>query len=135
MIADGRRGYESSNTSGGYGSGTTGQGLTGGETGYSGTTEHGHHGRHGHVEDIVHGGAHHTETANKLDPQVAGGGATETVGGYGSGSGSGSGTHHQDTAGPHKSNVLNKLDPRSVTLDHCRPFDLICFQRRLGSRR
>lgn len=114
MIPDGRRGYNPSSTSGGYNSGTTGQGLTGGATGYSGTTtgEHGHHGHHGHAEDIIHGGAHHTETANKLDPHVAGGGPTETLESYGSGSG----TSHS-TAGPHKSNVLNKLDPRSVTSD------------------
>lgn len=91
--------------------------MTGGETGYSSTTtsehgHHGHHGRHGHAEDIIHGGAHHTETANKLDPLVAGRGPTESAEGYGSGSGTSHGT-----AGPHKSNVLNKLDPRSVTFD------------------
>lgn len=119
--SDGRRGYDSSNTSGGYGSGTTGQGLTGRETGSSGygstVGEHGHHGRHGQVEDIVHGGEHYTETANKLDPHVSGGDNTssgygarsEGTGGYGSGSGTGDGT-----SGPHKSSLLNKVDPRSV---------------------
>lgn len=117
--SDGRRGLESSNTSGGYGSGTTGQGLTGGETGSSGygstVGEHGHHGRHGQVEDIVHGGPHYTETANKLDPLVSGGDTTssgygtrsEGTEGYGSGSGIG-----QGTSGPHKSSLLNKADPR-----------------------
>ena len=117
---DGRRGIESGNTSGGYGSGTTGQGVTGSGTGSAGlgstTGEHGHHGRHhGQAEDIIHGGAHYTETANKLDPHVSGGastgsgyeGRTETAGDYGSGSGTG-----QGATGPHKSGILNKLDPR-----------------------
>ncbi|KAI4241592.1 MAG: hypothetical protein LQ352_007411 [Teloschistes flavicans] len=179
---DGRRGVETSNKTGGYGSGTTGSGLTGSNTtgtgygssqygstagglgshsttagphssnlankadprvdsdldgrsgmgstnttGTSGTTgsglgsSTGHHGHHGgiagKVEDIVHGGAHHTETANRLDPHVSGGrGPLEhaTVEGAGSGlTGSHGVTGHQSsTAGPHSSNLANKADPR-----------------------
>ncbi|KAL9120402.1 MAG: hypothetical protein Q9187_003045 [Circinaria calcarea] len=57
----------------GIGSGTTG-GLTSGTTGTRGTHDHhSHHGHHGHHEDIVHGGDHLTQTANKLDPHVSGG--------------------------------------------------------------
>lgn len=80
---------------------------------------HGHHGRH---EDIIHGGPHHTETANKLDPHVSGSGRTEQThvpsltGTTGSGLGN---TDHSTshggtstTTGPHKSALLNKLDPR-----------------------
>ncbi|KAL9049238.1 MAG: hypothetical protein Q9206_005626 [Seirophora lacunosa] len=60
---DGRRGVEA-------GSGGTGSGLTGS----SATGHHGHHGGlTGKADDIVHGGDHHTETANRLDPHVAGG--------------------------------------------------------------
>lgn len=153
MVSDGRHGHSSSTTAGGYSSGTTGQGLTGGGTGYSGTTtgEHGHHGRHGHGEDIIHGGPHHTETANKLDPLVSGRGPTESVGVHGSGLGTSHGTTGGTTTGvtttggtttggttiggtttggtttggtttgPHKSNILNKLDPRSVDLIRFRP--------------
>ena len=45
---------------------------------------HKHQRRHpddGHIEDIIQGGAHHNETANKLDPFVSGTGS-----GLGSGS-------------------------------------------------
>ncbi|MCJ1287326.1 hypothetical protein MMC26_006674 [Xylographa opegraphella] len=69
----GRDNYDSTTgTSGGMGglSGTSGRdnydsttsGTTGGLTGGSG-----HHHKH---EDIVHGGKHHSETANRLDPHV-----------------------------------------------------------------
>ncbi|KAL8835051.1 MAG: hypothetical protein Q9170_003480 [Blastenia crenularia] len=119
---DGKRGLES--TSGTHG--TTGSGLTGSST----TGHHGHHGGAlGKAEDIIHGGEHHTETANRLDPHVSGGrgglehatvegtgsglggssgmtghGTSGTTGGYGSSSGT--------TAGPHSSNLANKADPR-----------------------
>lgn len=120
---DGKRGLGSS-------TGTTGAGS--GLTGSSGTT--GHHGHHGgalgKAEDIVHGGAHHTETANRLDPHVSGGrgplehatvegsgsglgGSSNTTGGYGSSTGGyGSTTGSSTTAGPHSSNLANKADPR-----------------------
>ncbi|KAI4238384.1 MAG: hypothetical protein L6R40_005746 [Gallowayella cf. fulva] len=101
--------------------GTTGSGLTG-----SGTGHHGHHGGvTGKVDDLVHGGEHHTETANRLDPHVSGGrGPLEhtSVGGSGSGLGSSTATHgtgstggygsSNTTAGPHSSNLANKADPR-----------------------
>lgn len=98
--------------------------MTGSATGVSGViggehSHHGHHGRHGHAEDIIHGGPHHTETANRLDPHVSGSGPLETTELHGSGSGSGSGTTH-GTTGPHKSNLLNKLDPRLV---ECNTFE------------
>lgn len=95
--------------------GATGSGLTGSDTGH-----HGHHGGvGGRVDDLVHGGEHHTDTANRLDPHVAGGrGPIEhvTVGG-GSESGLGSSTaggygSSNTTAGPHSSNLGNKADPR-----------------------
>jgi hypothetical protein len=96
---DGRRGYGSSNTSG------SGQGLAG-----RGNTTEGY----GHAEDIVHGGDHYTRTANKLDPHVAGSGPTEGLAsGTGLSLGSTSGTgHSQGTTEPHKSSLLNKVDPR-----------------------
>ena len=95
--------------------GATGSGLTG-----TGTGHDGHHGGvGGKVDDLVHGGEHHTDTANRLDPHVAGSrGPTEhaTVGG-GSGSGLGSSTAggygtSSTSAGPHSSNLTNKADPR-----------------------
>lgn len=115
---DGRHGVES-------GSGTTGSGMTG-----SGTT--GHHGHHGGLtgkaEDIIHGGDHHTETANRLDPHVSGGrGPIEhatveggsglggsSTGGYGSSTGTtgGYGSSSGTTSGPHTSSMANKADPR-----------------------
>ncbi|KAI4118746.1 MAG: hypothetical protein LQ345_001265 [Seirophora villosa] len=111
---DGRRGVE-------VGSGGTGSGLTG-----SSTT--GHHGQHGGLtgkaDDIVHGGDHHTETANRLDPHVAGGrGPIEhaTVGDASSGLGGstsstdatrGYGSSSGMTSGPHSSSMANKADPR-----------------------
>lgn len=92
----------------------------------SGTGHHGHHGGvTGKVDDLVHGGEHHTETANRLDPHVSGGrGPLEhtSVGGSGSGLGSSTATHgtgstggygsSNTTAGPHSSNLANKADPR-----------------------
>ncbi|KAL8809195.1 MAG: hypothetical protein Q9200_003624 [Gallowayella weberi] len=121
-------GLTGSNTSGtgygssGYDSTNTGSGLTGSGSG-SGLTGHGHHGHHGgvsgKVDDLVHGGEHHTETANRLDPHVSGGrGPLEhtTVGGSGSGLGGSTGSSgygsSNTTAGPHSSNLGNKADPR-----------------------
>ncbi|KAL8871058.1 MAG: hypothetical protein Q9174_003037 [Haloplaca sp. 1 TL-2023] len=116
---DGRRGMEtgSHGTSGGYGS-STGTGITGSGLG-SGST--GHHGSHGgvggKVDDLVHGGEHHTDTANRLDPHVSGGrGPTEhasvpSTGTHGSSTGMGSGPG-STTAGPHSSGMANKADPR-----------------------
>ncbi|KAI4176485.1 MAG: hypothetical protein LQ348_006006 [Seirophora lacunosa] len=137
---DGRRGVEA-------GSGGTGSGLTGS----SATGHHGHHGGlTGKADDIVHGGDHHTETANRLDPHVAGGrgpiehatvgdassglgGSSDrdgrrgvetgsgTSGGYGSSTdatrGYGSSTdatsgYGSTTSGPHSSSMGNKADPR-----------------------
>ncbi|KAL9603549.1 MAG: hypothetical protein Q9219_001051 [cf. Caloplaca sp. 3 TL-2023] len=113
---DGRRGLGSTTGT----SGTTGSGLTGSSTT---TGHHGHQGGlTGRADDIVHGGDHHTETANRLDPHVSGargglehatvegtgssglGHSTGTTGGYGSSTGT--------TAGPHSSNLANKADPR-----------------------
>ncbi|KAL8746262.1 MAG: hypothetical protein Q9190_001688 [Brigantiaea leucoxantha] len=121
------------------GSGMGGSGITGGTS----TGRHGHHsGATGKVEDLVHGGPHHTETANRLDPHVSGSGignvglehasthshgsgTTSGIGsttgtgvtgmssGHGSGTGTGTGTGMMGTtAGPHSSNVGNKMDPR-----------------------
>lgn len=64
-------------------------------TGSTSTSHHGHHsGPAGEVEDIIHGGAHHTETANRLNPRVGGGrGPIEQVAGdYPSGAQQTSGT-------------------------------------------
>ena len=76
---------------------STGSGLTG--LGAHGSSGHhtGHHGA-GHVEDIVHGGPHHTETANKLDPHVSGPLGSSTTGTDSTGSGYGStGTGYDNT--------------------------------------
>ena len=122
-------------TGSGVGSGTTGSGMTGsGLTGTgTGVGKHGHHGHQGHhggatggitgkVEDIVHGGPHDTETANRLDPHVSGGSTTAgglehaTIPGTSQGTGSTTGTSggygSNTSAGPHKSNLLNEADPR-----------------------
>ncbi|KAL8917362.1 MAG: hypothetical protein Q9208_007979 [Pyrenodesmia sp. 3 TL-2023] len=100
---DGRRGVET-------GSGTTGSGMTG-----SGIT--GHHGHHGDT-DIIHGGEHHTETANRLDPHVSGGrgplehATVEGGSGLGGSSSGGYGSSTGNTSGPHSSSMANKADPR-----------------------
>ena len=119
---DGRRGLESNTRA----TGSTGSGLTGS------TGHHGHHGGvTGRAEDIIHGGDHHTETANRLDPHVSGGrgglehatvegtgsglgGSHNTSGGYGSSTGTtgGYGSSSGTAAGPHSSNLANKADPR-----------------------
>ena len=99
------------------GTGLGGAGYDGTTTGNAGLTGHGeHHGHHRQGEDIVHGGAHYTETANKLDPHVStssSGLGTSSMGNTGRGSGAAVGsTGDQSTTGPHKSSMLNKLDPR-----------------------
>ncbi len=81
---------------GGSTGGMTGTGI-GGST--STTGQHEHHGHHGHHEDIIHGGPHVTETANKLDPHISGGSTLET-------------TSTGTSGGPHSSNIMNKADPR-----------------------
>ena len=115
----------------GVSSGAT-SGMTTGVVGGA-PAHHGHGHAHGN-EDIVHGGAHHSQTANRLDPNVtssttdsglgsstvegSGYGST-TTGNYGSsttgattaGTTTGGSTGNT-TAGPHKSAMLNKLDPR-----------------------
>ena len=109
--------------------GRSGMGGTTGTSGYDNTstggiTGTGHHGSHGHhggitgkAEDIVHGGDHHTSTANKLDPHVSGGGNLENMSGTtGTSTGLGS-SGYDDTsrtsgAGPHSSSMMNKGDPR-----------------------
>ncbi|MCJ1248662.1 hypothetical protein MMC30_005880 [Trapelia coarctata] len=129
---------------------TSSGGLIGTESRITG--DH-HHKHHGHGEDIVHGGAHHTATANRLDPAVADSGAlpfggsttgtsdrtgalgasgrgdydntasgrTGALGASGrgdydnsttTGTGSAIGSGRDTTAGPHNSNLMNKLDPR-----------------------
>ncbi len=142
--------------------------LASGATGYGPESWEHDHNRHGHQyegdpcgpgETTAAGphfvqGPHATDTANRLDPHVAGGiGGTESTTGHhghhglghkkedaalvGSGMGAGLGAHESDrdhhrgatgpstgigpgssdgpaptTAGPHKSDMLNKLDPR-----------------------
>ena len=112
---DGRRGVETSTGTGYHGTGTgmTGSGLGSGSTGHHGS----HGGVGGKVDDLVHGGEHHTNTANRLDPHVAGGrgpiehAAVPSTGTHGSSTGMGSG-HGSTTAGPHSSSMGNKADPR-----------------------
>ncbi len=86
--------------------GTTGTGMTG--RGLGSTT--GHHDHHA-GEDIVHGGAHYTETANKLDPHVSGGSGLESSTTTGT-SGLSMGSSGTTTSGPHSSSLANKADPR-----------------------
>lgn len=81
--------------------GMTGSGMTGSGTTGSGTSMlPGQHGHHNRGEDIVHGGAHHTETANRLDPHVSSGSTTGSgLGGMTSGSGMGSSGMGSSTTG------------------------------------
>lgn len=106
-----------SNTNTGYGTGT-GVGTTGHST--TGHTTTGH-GTHGGIGNSTNAGPHNSNMANKVDPRVdsdldgRGGKVGHTVGGLTGASGShatpGSGTA-QNTAGPHNSDLLNKMDPR-----------------------
>ncbi|KAN0108731.1 hypothetical protein V8E51_008473 [Hyaloscypha variabilis] len=94
--------------------------------GYSGTTtgNHAHHntGTTGGISSSTNAGPHDSNLANKIDPRVDSDlsstgnrhGASTNGGLFGS-----SGTHAtpgsgtaQNTAGPHNSDTLNKLDPR-----------------------
>ena len=91
--------------------GNTGQTYSS-STGSSGATgtgaPHGQHHGHRH-EDIVHGGEHHSSTANRLDPNIP----IRESATLGKGAQSSGSTGKSDVAGPHKSAMLNKLDPRS----------------------
>lgn len=95
----------SRNTTGVIGTSTsvTDSGMT-----RSSNTSAGHSsGIKGKFDDLVHGGPHHTETANRLDPHVFGGGVGSGGLEHASVTGQGSAT-----AGPHSSNLANKADPR-----------------------
>jgi len=118
--------------------GYNGTGVTGGHTtGYSGT-QAGNHlpGQHtgttGGISHSTNAGPHDSNLANKVDPRVDSdlsgsgnrhGAATGGVfGTSGSHATAGSGTA-QNTAGPHNSDTLNKLDPRvDADLDGSRTF-------------
>ncbi|KAE8453947.1 hypothetical protein EG329_007723 [Mollisiaceae sp. DMI_Dod_QoI] len=121
-------GYTGTGT--GYtGTGTTGHtgGLTGHHTnGHTGTAGHqtgltGHTGTTGGISHSTNAGPHDSNVANKLDPRVDSdldgrgnrhGAATGgLMGASGSHATAGSGTA-QNTAGPHNSDMANKLDPR-----------------------
>lgn len=112
-----------SNTNTGYGTGT-GVGTTGHSTTGHSTTGHGittGHGTHGGISNSTNAGPHNSNAANKVDPRVdsdldgRGNKLGHATGGLTGASGShatpGSGTA-QNTAGPHNSDLLNKLDPR-----------------------
>lgn len=136
VYTDGSGHGRDTTSSGLIGSGTHGTpGLPGthgthGTSGYNSTT--GGSGLTGKVKDILHGGKHHTETANRLDPHVSGSGGplehATVVKGAGSGLGStgtiggghsslsgitpGHGSTSGTASGPHSSSIANKADPR-----------------------
>ncbi|KAG4429236.1 hypothetical protein IFR05_015285 [Cadophora sp. M221] len=97
----------------------------GGTTGYSGTQtgNHatGHTGFQSGVSSSTNAGPHDSNMANKMDPRVDsdldgkgnrhGANTGGVFGASGSHATAGSGTA-QNTAGPHNSDMLNKLDPR-----------------------
>jgi hypothetical protein len=113
----------------------TGAGLTGAGPGYGSTGTHTgtHAGNHmgnrhtgdtGGISNSTNAGPHNSNSANKLDPRVdsnlsnqgnrhgANTGASAGIfGASGSHATPGSGTA-QNTAGPHNSDLANKLDPR-----------------------
>ncbi|CZT41387.1 related to NUP42 Nuclear pore protein [Rhynchosporium secalis] len=101
-------------------SGLTGSsGLTGTHAGnHSGST---HTGTHGGISSSTNAGPHNSNLANQADPRVDSdldgkgnrhGASTGGVfGASGSHATAGSGTA-QNTAGPHNSDMMNKLDPR-----------------------
>jgi hypothetical protein len=103
--------------------GTTGSGLTGGLTGTHAGNSHGSHhtGTTGGISHSSNAGPHDSNVANKVDPRVDSdldgrgnrhGAATGGIlGASGSHATAGSGTA-QNTAGPHNSDLLNKVDPR-----------------------
>lgn len=100
-------------------------GAAGGNTGYSGShlgnNSGGHTGFTGGVSHSTNAGPHDSNLANKVDPRVDSdldgkgnrhGAATGGIlGASGSHATAGSGTA-QNTAGPHNSDMLNKVDPR-----------------------
>ncbi|KAI1091022.1 hypothetical protein F5B19DRAFT_493842 [Rostrohypoxylon terebratum] len=125
-------GYAPSSTTAGTGYGTAGTGATG-THGTHGT--HGAHGAHGttgtHGTTGSHGttGTHGTTGIHDTHGATGAAGAAGAAGATGAGYGTGTtGTHSQgvtgthaahsgpgpapNTAGPHKSDVVNKLDPR-----------------------
>lgn len=97
----------------------------GGTTGYSGTHAGNSHGTntgtHGGISHSTNAGPHDSNLANKADPRVDsdldskgnrhGASKGGILGASGSHATAGSGTA-QNTAGPHNSDLLNKLDPR-----------------------
>jgi len=101
---------------------TAGSGLTGT---HAGNTHGTHTGTTGGISHSTNAGPHDSNLANKVDPRVDSDldgrgnrhGATTTgagagiLGAHGSHATAGSGTA-QNTAGPHNSDLLNKLDPR-----------------------
>jgi len=122
--------YDSNTANTGYtgtGTGYTGTGATGHTGGHTGTTGHhqtgltGHTGTTGGISHSTNAGPHDSNIANKLDPRVDSdldgrgnrhGAATGgLMGASGSHATAGSGTA-QNTAGPHNSDLANKLDPR-----------------------
>ncbi|KAH9207403.1 hypothetical protein DL95DRAFT_396089 [Leptodontidium sp. 2 PMI_412] len=102
--------------------GTTG---TTGTSGYSGTHAGNHTGTHtgthGGISSSTNAGPHDSNLANKADPRVDsdldgkgnrhGANTGGVFGASGSHATAGSGTA-QNTAGPHNSDLLNKIDPR-----------------------
>lgn len=102
---------------------TTGTGV--GSTGYSGTHTGNNHGTHtgttGGLSNSTNAGPHNSNALNKADPRVDsdldgrgnrhGASTGGLMGASGSHATAGSGTA-QNTAGPHNSDMLNKIDPR-----------------------
>lgn len=117
VIAQGTQHHHHHHHAGTGVTGTTGTGLTG--TGVTGTTGSGLTGNHAQHT----AGPHNSDTLNRVDPRVDsdrdGSNAYGVTGQHGAqaplGQGAGySGTSGSatNTAGPHKSGILNKLDPR-----------------------
>jgi len=120
---------DTSSTTGQYAN--TNNGLTG-NNGMTGSTTH-HTGTVGGLSNSTNAGPHDSNIGNKLDPRVDSDldstgnrhGATTHGGLFGS-----SGTHatpgsgtSQNTAGPHNSDLANKLDPRvDADLDGSRTY-------------
>merc|ERR1711964_339194 len=98
---------------------------TTGTTGYSGTHAGNHSGTHtgthGGISNSTNAGPHESNLANKADPRVDsdldgkgnrhGANTGGVFGASGSHATAGSGTA-QNTAGPHNSDMMNKIDPR-----------------------
>lgn len=129
-------GLGNAQSAGGYGntSSTGGYGTTGHSSGLTGSGGHSS-GLTGNTYGSDPTGPHDSSLGNRADPRVdsdqpGGYGNTQSTGGYGSSTGA-HGTHGTgagglggasgyssgpgpapDTAGPHKSNLINKVDPR-----------------------